>query len=58
MEQECKLFLHVALPCLLLMAAKLLFRYNGTSDLQLERMNVYFNEVNVSRGEYCVRKLT
>ena len=21
-------------------------RYNGTSDLQLERMNVYFNEVN------------
>ena len=20
-------------------------RYNGTSDLQLERMNVYFNEV-------------
>ncbi len=21
------------------------FRYNGTSDLQLERMNVYFNEV-------------
>ncbi|KAF7131364.1 hypothetical protein CNMCM5793_004535 [Aspergillus hiratsukae] len=23
-------------------------RYNGTSDLQLERMNVYFNEVNAS----------
>lgn len=22
-----------------------MFRYNGTSDLQLERMNVYFNEV-------------
>lgn len=21
-------------------------RYNGTSDLQLERMSVYFNEVN------------
>jgi len=23
--------------------------YNGTSDLQLERMNVYFNEVRVHR---------
>lgn len=23
------------------------FRYKGTSDLQLERMNVYFNEVGV-----------
>ena len=22
-------------------------RYNGTSDLQLERMNVYFNEVSL-----------
>jgi hypothetical protein len=22
--------------------------YNGTSDLQLERMNVYFNEVSVA----------
>ena len=22
-------------------------RYNGTSDLQLERMNVYFNEVRL-----------
>ena len=25
------------------------FRYNGTSDLQLERMNVYFNEVESAR---------
>jgi hypothetical protein len=24
--------------------------YNGTSDLQLERMNVYFNEVRNSPG--------
>lgn len=23
-------------------------RYNGTSDIQLERMNVYFNEVRPS----------
>lgn len=27
-------------------------RYNGTSELQLERMNVYFNEV--SRDEYTL----
>ena len=24
--------------------------YNGSSDLQLERMNVYFNEVHDSHG--------
>lgn len=24
-------------------------RYNGTSDLQLERMNVYFNEVSYTQ---------
>lgn len=26
------------------------YSYNGTSDLQLERMNVYFNEVGLTRG--------
>lgn len=29
----------------MLALALTLTRYNGTSDLQLERMNVYFNEV-------------
>ena len=28
-------------------------RYNGTSDLQLERMNVYFNEVNNKEKAVC-----
>jgi len=43
MDLECKYF------CQRLRAVKpvtdFAFRYNGTSDLQLERMNVYFNEV-------------
>jgi hypothetical protein len=29
--------------------------YNGTSDLQLERMNVYFNEVRDPREEDAPR---
>ena len=33
-------------------------RYNGTSDLQLERMNVYFNEVCFTIQEiYATAKL-
>jgi len=43
MDPECKYF------CQRLRAVRpvtdFAFRYNGTSDLQLERMNVYFNEV-------------
>jgi hypothetical protein len=30
-------------------------RYNGTSDLQLERMNVYFNEVCTSKAPAYAR---
>jgi hypothetical protein len=33
-------------PCTMNVNTTLMeYRYNGTSDLQLERMNVYFNEV-------------
>lgn len=33
-------------------------RYNGTSDLQLERMNVYFNEVWTTEAAAYARSKT
>jgi hypothetical protein len=42
------------------MRAKLqltILRYNGTSDLQLERMNVYFNEVRMLKASTYARPM-
>lgn len=48
MDPACKFALMLAwpfeAPCLL--QADIVDSYNGTSDLQLERLNVYFNEVS------------
>ena len=38
------------LPCLLLSA----LQYAGESDLQLERINVYFNEATGGTPVYCL----
>jgi len=49
MALECKCLqtsrIATQTPCLHLTNIPL--SYNGTSDLQLERMNVYFNEVRI-----------
>jgi hypothetical protein len=47
MDPACKFYLASAVPFWLPVDIwlTLVYRYNGTSDLQLERLNVYFNEV-------------